>query len=199
MSKVHPIRIRISKPYTLCAQAHSGLVDFRSAAERDARGVYLWCIEYGDAYLVNYVGRTHGNSRRSFQIRIGEELKIWFRPEDKRIDRDLFRIGIRTALPDECNTSACLAKEKEELTALYRIFMVPLETQDEAKTVEGSLLRTLYDEGATRQFLCSHKDKARLPTPLEYGPESPALIGLNGVPVPDSLRDALRRFPQEYR
>src|SRR4051812_46849022 len=43
--------------------------------ERRLNGVYLWCIEYEDAFLVNYVGKTF--SKSGFEGRLWTEFKDW--------------------------------------------------------------------------------------------------------------------------
>jgi hypothetical protein len=41
--------------------------------QRNCKGVYLWCIDYEDAFLASYVGKT--SDRLGFEIRLRTELR----------------------------------------------------------------------------------------------------------------------------
>ena len=80
------------EPYTLVAV--EGFRQVWDASQPEASVVYLWCIEYEAAYLVNYVGKTWNS--RGFAYRLWPELQEWRSGYYKgRVDLEAFRRGRR--------------------------------------------------------------------------------------------------------
>lgn len=172
------------EPYTFCAV--QGLRQVWGAPERKSWGVYLWCVEYHGAYLVNYVGKT--TDRRGFEGRLWDELRYW---RDgcswKPVDLEAFKLGRRVPLPIAPPNQ--LRRELEELEPLYRILLAPIPEKLNCPRVESEIVHRLRENEATSQFLCNdrHKRYPHDPAVEILPPANPPIIGLT-VPIPQSLQ-----------
>ncbi len=111
----------IASPFTFVEVP--GLRLLWDVLERRARGVYLWCIEFDGAFLVNYVGKT--SDKRGFEARLWTELTDWragryWTP----VDVEAFKRGHRIPLDDVARNH--LQRELAELQPLYRILLAPI-------------------------------------------------------------------------
>jgi hypothetical protein len=174
-------------PFTFIAV--NGLSQLWESPLRHRCGVYLWCIEYDGAFLINYVGQTSGKS--GFEGRLGAELKDW---RDGRywtpVEIEQFKSGKRVVLsnppPDQRQ------RQLAEIQPLYRILLAPIDDRSCRMPAENLLVNKLCEQTGTRQFLANagNLDRYR-PHPIlkiEIVSTVP-LIGIT-VPVPSELSAA---------
>jgi len=181
-SPVSIIRVAFDpEPYTLVAV--QGLRQVWEAPNRKSPVVYLWCIEYGTNYLVNYVGKTW--NKRGFDHRLWSQLLYWRNDHSDRCDIEAFKSGTRIVIP-KSQAPEQLRCELQEIEPLYRIFLARLP-KEHCISVENEITYRLQKESATSQFLCNRNTYPHNPT-VEISPEgNPPFIGLT-VPIPQSLQ-----------
>jgi hypothetical protein len=144
-------------------------------------GVYLWCIDYHGAYLVNYVGKTW--DQNGFWARNRSQLAYWRNGNCQCADIEAFKRGRRKIVPF---SQEQLAIELRELEPLYRILLATVEKPD-ILSVENEVTHRLQSDPATYQFLCN-KTPYPYDSTVEILPQlNPRIIGLT-VPIPDLLR-----------
>jgi hypothetical protein len=172
----------IQEPYTLCP-----VTTFRevwNAPECRSCGVYLWCIEYEGAYLVNYVGKT--SDQGGFYSRLRTEWNDWQKGRYwEPVELEPFMQGRRTVTSDPVQRK----RQVPELRSLFRIFLAPLSGDRTCRSAENEIVHRLRNSEITFQFLCNG-DKDRK-YPHEPAVEidtlgAPPLIGLTS-PIPKSL------------
>ncbi len=167
-------------PYTFCrVQNYQQL---RGAQKAKSWGVYLWCIEYHEEYLVNYVGKTW-DKNGGFWARNRSQLRYWSDGHCECVDVDAFKRGKRIVVP--CSPDQ-LKRELDEIKPLYRVFLTVLEKR-EILSVENEIAYRLQKNHATSQFLCNKAPYPHDPA-VEILPHgTPRIIGVT-VPIPQSLQ-----------
>jgi len=166
------------------------------APEAMGIGVYLWCLEYEGAYLVNYVGKAGGQG--GFAQRLRTEVRQYkagiYRLNYPAVDLNAWKHGVRRLLPGAM-TREQLDYEVKEILPLYRILLVPLSSDDEARKVESTLISRLRDHRhqAVRQFLANNDKRNHKPkVEIEFGTGCHRIIGLT-APAPNRLLEAVQR------
>jgi hypothetical protein len=137
------------------------------------RGVYLWSIEHGDAYLASYAGQCFKGSS-NFGIRISQEFMWWKSGQDWPVDIEQWKRGVRVELPKP-PPSGHTAHEVAELSPLIRLWLMPLATQDECNQAERWLVAALCKHPVTRQFLANRN-------PERYGPDPTWPVRIDAPP-----------------
>ena len=154
-------------------------------SRRQAIGVYLWCIDYEGAWLVNYVGKT--SARGGFESRLWTELSDWRAGRYcTPVDVAAFARGRRVVVPQYPDF---VTEQVAALCPLYRLLLAPLKSDRECIQVESTIVDVLRRTPATYQFL-GNADKARkyrsALTPIVRFNNPPAVIGIT-APIPQSL------------
>jgi hypothetical protein len=139
-----PIDVPFQGPFSLEPQADLPHV-IGGSVGCDPSGVYLWAIEHGDGYLINYVGET----RAGFAARTKDQV-TWIRDNrDRIVDVDRFLKGEICVLHEKDNLPSYDRFRREYLPAIedrllpaYRVFWAPLSASD-TKRVEAAILHQL--------------------------------------------------------
>ena len=177
-------------PYTFVPVA--GFSELWQAPLRASRGVYLWCFEFEGALLVNYVGKAGGSG--GFETRLRTEHRDWERGfHNAVVDIDLLKRGVYRAFQTSM-TPEHLRDQLRELRPLYRLILIPLQTDAECRGVEAGLVQLMRKDADVFQFL-ANKDKSRgykKPCSLAFPSDAPSLIGMTAA-IPRSLREAVNR------
>lgn len=148
------------------------------------RGVYIWTIEHRGSYLASYAGQCfRGGS--NFDSRIWQEYRWWKSGEDWPVDVDQYKQGVRVELPKP-QSSEHTEREVSELAPLFRLWLIPLLTQDECNQAERWVVAQLCNHPITRQFLANRNPEGYRPLPdwpvqIDASPAF-RVLGLN-VPV----------------
>jgi hypothetical protein len=178
-------------PYTLAPL--SGMIQVWKAPEASKKGVYLWCLEYKDAFLVNYVGQT--SCREGFAGRLyKEDMDYQMGYYIDTVHVEDWKRGVRRVISHGI-TPARLKIEMSDIRPLIRIFLLPLEGDaSEIRSVESTLVNRLRPCHATFQFLANgDKQRAyRTSIDVEFNKDCPRLIGLT-APIPQSLVEDVAR------
>jgi hypothetical protein len=155
------------------------------APEGKAKGVYLWCVSYEGAWLVNYVGKAGGSGGLGARLR--QEFNEWRAGlYCTPVDLPMFKRGRRTVVPEYQDWKA---RQFEELSSHYRLLLAPLRTDRECRHVESTIVDRLRRIPATCQFLANrdlHKAYRPATNPRVVIGEQPPIIGLN-ADVPPGL------------
>jgi hypothetical protein len=152
-------------------------------------GVYLWCIEFGGAYLVNYVGKADG--QYGTQGRLTAERndfrnweRLWNTPKHcwEPVDIDEFKRGrmMRTTDLEQ------IRRQVLELEPRFRIVVSTALAKAHCRRAENEIVYRLRQNDFTSQFLYNgsgypHDGEVEIATA-----QSPRIIGLT-APVPLSL------------
>ena len=182
----HTIRVEfLEEPYTL-----RPIPGFRQVNEAPhSCGVYLWCIKFRGAYLVNYVGKADG--RYGIQGRLTSErndFRNWERLRNtakhcwEPVDIDEFKHGnmMPTTDPEQ------IRRQVLELEPLFWIVVSTALPRAHCRRAENEIVYRLREHDFSRQFLYNgrgyrHDGEVEIP-PVQ----KPLIIGLT-TPVPPSL------------
>jgi hypothetical protein len=148
-------------------------------------GVYLHCIEYEGAWLVNYPGKASGQT--GLCGRLCTEWKDWTHGEYfTALSVPDFPLGLRIVMDRYPND---IRDQIEHLAPIMRILIAELRNDEECQQVENTVVNTLRQDLATFQFLANKDKKTKYHParqPVVRFANSPKIIGLT-APVPLSL------------
>jgi hypothetical protein len=154
------------------------------APEREHKGVYLWCVDYRDALLASYVGKT--SDHRGFGARLWTELCDWRKGRYcPPVEIDAFMRGERLtiATPEPGH----LTRELAALEPITRVLLAPLASDQECVQLESFIVNELRRHPFTFHFL-GNLDKTRKynlkPSPVVRIISAPPIIGLT-APIPN--------------
>ncbi len=145
--------------------------------------MYLWSIEHRGAYLASYPGQCVKGAS-NFDKRIWQEFKWWESGKDCPVDIEKWKRGERIELPKP-PPPGHTEREVAELKPLIRLWLMPLQTQDECNQAEKWLVADLCKHPLTRQFLANRNPEGYRPDstwPVRI--EAPASFRLIGLTVP---------------
>lgn len=164
------------QPYTFVAV--DGLTQVWHAPERQSMGVYLWCIDWRGSFLVNYVGKTSGQS--GFEGRLWSELKDWRAGRYcTPVDVDAFKRGTRIELPPGAGDHE---RELRELEPLYRILLAPVKDPALCTQLESAFVNALRSHEFAFQFLCNRDKRTKYrpkPSPIVRILDAPPIVGIS--------------------
>ena len=161
------------------------------------RGIYLWAIQHGDKYLINYVGET-GKGGQTFSGRLAEEIRWDLGGKAKGnctttemiCDPDLFPQGKRVPIAERFTIKEFLADYPRLSSALYRnycccrVFLGQTDVDRATrKYIEAGIIRTIRAvSGEADDFLSNRQLINPSPSPFRVRMESPVQFhGLNSV------------------
>ena len=158
----------------------TGLTPIWEAPERGERGVYLWCVEHGDAFLVRYVGATLGaDAGDGGETRVDTELTGWRRGRPNvAISLDAMLRGTRVHMPRAKDADEDL--EVRALEPKYRILLAPLASDEACHQAERAIVATLRRHPFTAEALGQPAEDVEAPVSLRFV-EAPAIIGLTAA------------------
>ena len=162
-----------------------------------SRGIYLWTIQHGDGYLINYVGET-GQGKHTFARRLAEGARWDFGGKaegndtttEMICDPDLFPQGKRVPIAERFTIKEFLADYPLLSSALYRnycccrVFLGPTDVDRATrKFIEAGIIRTIRAvRGEADDFLSNRQLINPSPEPFRVRMESPVQFhGLNSV------------------
>src|SRR5207237_270089 len=125
-------------------------------------GVYLWSIPYRGAFLASYPGQCRG-AGRNFDRRIWEEYKWWKKGCDHALDIEQYKMGRRCEIGSY--PAGHLERELSELTPILRLWLMPLDVEEEFDQAERWLVAELCKTALTRQFLANRNPESYKPDP----------------------------------
>lgn len=170
------IELQFKGPFGLVRESGLPLAQEQPVARQ--QGIYLWTVELGDGYAINYAGKTGGEGSRCFARRFAEELEYERGRGARYWDIDAFRRGER--LPIFPQDTLEQRANVEVILSLYRIFMAPIVvSSDVLGEIEKGVIRHIQDsDERCRKFLANAKANPK-GLPLELSISSDVrLIGL---------------------
>ena len=156
---------RVLEPIVLRPNGPFNFVDKWSDPIWRRCGIYLWTIEYRNAYLASYVGKVFGSSR-DFDCRIWEEFKRWKRGGDRPVDVAAWKGGRRRELLSTSDEH--LQQELVELAPLVRLWLMPLHSDATCVQAERWVVAELCKDPVSRQFLSNCNPESYRPDPGQH-------------------------------
>lgn len=162
------------------------------------KGIYLWTIQHGDGYLINYVGEA-GKGKQSLSGRIAENVRWDFggqakgnmRAKGMICDPERFPRGERVPIAEAFTIEDFLADYPRLSSATYRayccyrVFLGPTQEVDTAtrRYIEAGIIRAIRNDGGeVATFLSNRRLIAPSPEPFRVRMESPVRFhGLDSV------------------